>query len=133
VLTTNGRRLAAMNDALGGGALASFTQFQTTPSLPSTLDESKATALGFKVGDSRTVVALLLNKVGYQSYSSISVRASLGFRPKRVEVVTASGQRRALDAVYTSSGVQVAVPLKNMQDECTNCAWIVAYVEFEVS
>jgi len=133
VLTTNGQRLAAMNDALGGGALASFTQFQTTPSLPSTLDESKATALGFKVGDSRTVVALLLNKVGYQSYSSISVHASLGFRPKRVEVVTASGQRRALDAVYTSRGVQVTVPLKNMQDECTNCAWIVAYVEFEAS
>jgi hypothetical protein len=133
VLTENGQRLAVMNGTLGDGVLASFTQFTTTPPLAPTLDESKPTALGFKVGENRTVVALLLNKVGYQGYSSVSVRASLGFRPKHVEVVTASGQRHALDAIYTTGGVQVAVPLKSMLDECSNCAWIVAYLEFEAS
>ncbi len=132
-LTENGRRLAAINDALGGGVLAPFAEFATTPPLAPTLDESRPTALGFKVGGDRTVIALLLDKVGYQNYSSISARASLGWRPRRVEVVTASGQRRPLEAVYKAGGVEVRVPLKSMGDDCGHCAWIVAYLEFERS
>ena len=131
VLTEDGRWLAVINDVLGAGALAAFTDFSTTPSLPPTVSESQPAALGFKVGDDRVVIALLMDKAFSQKYSAIAVRASVRKRPGRVELVTSSGHRQALTGDYAAGHLRVTVPLRGMQDDCPRCASLAGYLELE--
>jgi hypothetical protein len=131
VLTQNGQRLAVLNDVLGAGTLAAFTDFSTNLSLPPAVGDAQPAALGFKVGDGRVVIALFMDKAAAQKYPSLSVRASLRTKPGQIELVTASGQRRPLTGDYRSGQLQVAIPLRGSPDDCPACVSIAAYLELE--
>ena len=114
VLTENGRRLAAMNSELGGGALKLFTQFTSTPSLAPGAVESRPMALGFQVGDSRMVIALLLDQATCRRFPSVAVHATLPGRPARIELVTVDGERKPLQGSYFAGNLNIVIPLQSL-------------------
>ena len=131
VLTENGRRLAAINDVLGAGRLALFTQFTTTPALGSGRVEARPMALGFKVDDNRVVIALLLDRATCQRNPSIQVSATLDAKPSRVDLVTVDGEHKALSSNYASGRLDVVVPLKLAGQDVTSSKQTFAYLELD--
>jgi hypothetical protein len=131
VLTENGRRLAVLNGELGGGTLALFTQFTTTPALAPGAVESRPMALGFRVGAGRVVIALLLDRATCQRYPAIRVRATLGAEPQRIELVTVSGERKTLPGEYASGHVDVVIPSELAGRDGGGSKSIFAYLELD--
>lgn len=107
-LTSHGVRLKVLNDVLGGGALSLLPGVSTRPSLPPSFTTVNSTALGFKVGESRAVVALILVKD--QSTRAISVQVPLPHQPSSVELVDSIGGRRTLQGQYAGGRLTVNVP-----------------------
>jgi hypothetical protein len=124
VLTFNGRSLALMNQVLGNGPLAFFGDFKTVPPLGSTLDENTPAALGFRVGNNRVVVALLVDK---STQSPVRVTLSLRKAPARVQLVTATGAEHPLNANVAANQVAIDVPIPQ---DCP-CRFQLAYVQVD--
>lgn len=131
VLTENGKHLSVINDVLGKGFLSSFTQFSTNPPLPPTLSQAAPTALGFRVGEGGVVITLLLDNAIRQNYPFLPIQVSLRRKPQRVELVDASGARRALPADYSAGRLQVKVPTQALAGVCPKCNFAVGFLLIE--
>jgi hypothetical protein len=129
--TLNGRHLTTMGDVLGAGSLSRFDSFQMQPSLPATLTSKAPTALGFRVGGSRTVIALLLNQQILQSNQALLFSIGATSAPKQTALVTASGQREEIKGAYSGGVLHLSVPLQGVRADCPTCWLTVAYVEVE--
>jgi hypothetical protein len=91
VLTGHGVRLKLMNEILGTGPLASFEGFKTEASLSASVSGAASSALEFKVGDSRTVLALLIDRAKAPALSSAAIHTPISRRPSRVDPLDATG------------------------------------------
>ncbi len=76
------------------------------------------------------VIAFLLDAATYQKYPSIPVQVSLNTKPERVELVSASGQRRALPTEYAEGGLQIRLPVQSA-DDCPKSKIGPAYIQIE--
>lgn len=131
VLTEQGRRLAVINDVLGGGALSLFDQFSSVPPIAPSTIETRPMALGFRVGDHRVVIAFLLDRDTCERSPAIRVRADVGSKPARIELVTVSGERQALTGSYRSGRVDVSIPLQLVRQTLGNSRSAFAYLELD--
>jgi len=132
VLTQNGQQLAVMSDVFGGGSLAIFSQFSTNPTLPAALADYAPAALGFKVGESRIAIALILDKATYGNRDALPITVSLKAGPRQIELVTGSGQRRTLQGTYNRGVLQVSVPLQVLANDSLAGKNFVGYVQIEL-
>lgn len=131
VLSQNGQHLATMSDVLGPGTLAAFSRFQTQPALPVAFGSKAHTALGFKVGANRTVIALLLDKATFTGNASLTFSIGLQAAPQVTELVTASGQRQQLHGTFSGGTWHVSVPMQSVQRDCPRCSFTVVYLRME--
>lgn len=129
VLTENGRRLAAINGELGGGALKLFTDVATTPNMTPGAVESRPMALGFEVGQNRIVVALLLDQATCVRYPTLSVRVTLPAKPDRIELVTVDGDRKAIAGTYAHGQLAVLIPVQSAGPDTGRSRNTFAYLE----
>jgi hypothetical protein len=132
VLTAHGQRLSTLVQIFAAGPLSAFTQFSSTPALPATLDETQSTALGFKVGPSRVMLAFLLDRRAYANVPSIPVNVTLAAEPKIVQLVTATGTWQPLPSTWSSGTLQLTAPLAPALAACPACAQIQFYLQFDL-
>jgi hypothetical protein len=111
--------------------LAAFARFQMQPALPPAFGSRARTALGFKVGANRTVVALLLDRAIFAVNSSLAVSIGVGTTPQVTELVTASGQRQQLHGTFSGGTWHVSVPMQSVWADCGSCSFTVAYLRME--
>ncbi|MBI3923436.1 MAG: hypothetical protein HY318_18600 [Armatimonadetes bacterium] len=114
VPSEHGKRLAIMNEVLGGGKLSVFSNFTTQPKLAPALTEETATALGFRVGKDRIVVALLIDAATLEQHPTTRLAFRLHHRLKSVALVTSTGDRSALGADWRSGRMQTSVPMSKV-------------------
>ena len=126
-LTQNGTELRTMNEVLGGGPLASFTGFATSPALPAPLARAPS-AVGFKVGGNRIVVALLLNQATRQA---ASVQISIPGKPQQVQLVSAVGVRKPLPISYQGGKLSLKLAPGDLPMDCPTCQWTVNYLQVD--
>ncbi|PIU92213.1 MAG: hypothetical protein COZ06_21050 [Armatimonadetes bacterium CG_4_10_14_3_um_filter_66_18] len=136
VPSEHGKRLLVLNQVLGGGALAAFSDFAAEPALPPALQEEVPTVLGFHVGDRRTVIALLLDAATRQQHPTVRLDLRLPRTPRQVTLITAAGKRRELPAQQRDGHALVGVPIGEVPLELARNwgkRWEVAtaYVVFE--
>ena len=125
-LSDPGQHLLALNQALGQGPLSAFTQFSTSPPVPTGALDGQA--LGYRVGSGRVVINLLLPRGFVQSHPSISISA-MTEEPRSVRLTTALGKNLDLPSPrYGGGRVQVTVPLHNGFDDCPGCASVQGYL-----
>jgi hypothetical protein len=125
MLTVNGNGLAIMNQVLGAGTLTLLTGFSTVPPLSPTLAETAPTALGFRVGPSRSVVALLLDK---STRSPVRVTVPVTQKPKQVQIVTATGAKQQVEPQLQPGQLVLNVPVPQ---DCAGCRFQLAYVQID--
>jgi hypothetical protein len=130
-LSPNGTELKTMNDVLGAGALASFRGFSAGSLAAGAVSGAAPSALGFKVGGDRIVIALLSNQATPPANSAIPVVMSLEHRPQQVQLVSVSGERKVLPVSYSDGKLTVSVPRDDLQMDCATCKWAIAYLEVD--
>ena len=96
---------------LGDGRLQAFDDFTTDPPLPSTLEEEKPTALGFRVGQ-RTVLALIVDAKTLQAHPSVVV--TIPKATGTVRLVSSTGVSRELASKRTGPGLVCRVPMSEL-------------------
>lgn len=129
VLSHNGVRLAVMNNLLGGGSLAPYTQFSASPSLPVLGTGGTGWTVGYRVGQNRVVIAFFVVPAAVQGHPAIPFTLSLPERPSSVQLVSPTGsQHWNLPSQYRGGRLQVAVPLRSGVDECPQCVAIAGYL-----
>jgi hypothetical protein len=96
ILSEHGKRLAVMNQVLGGETLSVFSGFAARPDLAPELREQAPTVLGFKVGDKRVVVGLLFDSATYEKNPSAALAIRPPFEARRAYMITATGERQEL-------------------------------------
>lgn len=120
VLTEHGKRLAVMNEVLSGGGLAVFSDFRTQLELAPRLTEEAPTVLGFRVGEERIVIALLLDAPTHEKNPTVLLDVRPPGAPQRAVMVTATGERHDLTlrgARKAGNGTpfyEVAVPVRRV-------------------
>jgi hypothetical protein len=129
-LTPNGTKLKTMNEVLGNGPLTAFPDFVTTPPMPPSLS-STPSALGFKVGESRIVIAILLDQRTIQAHPRIVAQVPIARKPQQVQLVSADGDRKPLGSNYQPGKLNVDLARDDIKMNCPNCKWAVAYVEID--
>ncbi len=130
VLTQHGTYLKVMNDMLGQGSLVAFTRFKTQPPLALSF-KAESSAMGFGVGDNRTVIAFLLDRNTYRAVPSIAVDVPLQYQPQQVQLVTASGQRRVPPSTFGSGHLHVKLPVQDITGDCDRCSFVTGYLVVE--
>ena len=130
-LNTNGNELKTLNEVLGGGALVSFKQFASQPSMAPALANQSPSAIGFRVGGSRIVIVLLVDRATLQRTATISTQVSLSKRPQQVRLVSVSGNQKSLNVNYQNGMLSASVARADLPINCPNCRWAVGYIQID--
>lgn len=114
-LTVQGSRLKVLNDLLGGGSLSVLNGVTTRPAMQPLGPSSKA--MGFRVGQDRAVVAIVL--LGDQSTQTVSVQVPVSKRPASVQIVSPAGDRRSIQSQFGGGRLTVNIPRGALQADGT--------------
>lgn len=123
-LTAQGTRLKVLNDLLGGGDLSLLNGLTTRPSLPP--NGASSTALGFRVGQNRAVVGVLL--INDRSTQVVSIQVPVPRRPTSTQVVSPTGESRPIPGQYAGGRLTVNIPRSDLQ---VNGGGLIGYLRID--
>jgi len=111
--TEHGKRLAVLNQVLGGGDLSVWTGFTASPSFPPALQEEVPVVLGFRVGRDRRVVALLLDVEICRTNprNVLTLEDVADAKSARVRLLTVLGEERPCPIARPSGKIRVEAPV----------------------
>lgn len=110
-LTAQGTRLKVLNDLLGGGDLSLLNGLTSRPALPP--NGAGSTVLGFKVGQNRAVVGVIL--VNDRSTQTVSVQVPVSRQPSSTQIVSPTGEARPIQGQYGGGRLTVNIPRSDLQ------------------
>jgi Beta-galactosidase len=113
-LNGHGIRMATLNKVLGGGDLALFTQFSSTPAMPFQLANSSPAAMGFKVGGGRIVIAVIVDQPTFRANRPVALSIAVPAQPSSVQALSATGQVIAAPSRYAGGRVELTVPANRL-------------------
>ena len=125
-LTTQGIRLKVLNSVMGAGPLSVLNGVATQPALRPIPSGEASTALGFRVGQNRAVVAVIL--VNDSSTQTVSVQVPLPGRPASVQVVSSAGQARPIQGQFGGGRLTVNIPRSDLQLDGTS---LIGYLQID--
>lgn len=115
--TEHGKRLLVMNEVLGKGTISVFSDLAVEPRLAPMLAEEGPTALGFRVGDRRVVIVLLLDAAAHEQHPEVELDMRLSRKPQRALMVTSIGRRSDLPMSWESGRLKLTVPMSGVSLE----------------
>lgn len=114
VLTEHGKRLAVMNEVLGGASLSIFSHFASQPELPPALGEEVSTILGFKVGENRIVIALLIDEATREKHPTVKLELPVADKPLPTKLVTCTGEQKELVGEWQGGRLVLSVSMTDV-------------------
>jgi hypothetical protein len=129
VLAPQGKRMAVLNELLGGGPLRDFKDFTFT--MTAAPGKASAKTYGFRVGDRHWVMALILDGLEADHRPEVLLRMRLGARPNHIELVTPLGQRRPMSAEYHGDAAQVLIQTSDAPTDVLTSARQVYFLQMD--
>lgn len=123
-LTAQGTRLKVLNDLLGAGDLSVLNGITTRPALQP--NGTTSTVLGFKVGQDRAVVGVIL--VNDRSTQTVSVQVPLPRAPSSTQILSTTGEARPIQGQYSGGRLTVNIPRSDLQ---ANGASLIGYLQID--